>query len=168
MTTCPVRHRTWAARARCEWPWAAWVHGEGRWASVRTRRRGTTVLLFPTRVAAQEAACIEPGCRVVDLAWPHRPGGAARAGERLSTSDRLAADDGQRATDLPSWGERGVKDLPEGFDPVQTAPRCDGMGPDRFENPDRWSDEDYDLSELSPEEWPRWALGQLGAEGGVQ
>lgn len=39
--------------------------------------------------------------------------------------------------------------------------------PDDFENPDAWTDEDCDLSELSPEDYPAWALDQL-PEGEVQ
>lgn len=26
-----------------------------------------------------------------------------------------------------------------------------------FNDPDTWTDDDYDLSELSPEDWPAWA-----------
>lgn len=59
---CTVQHRTWAARARCEWPWVAWVIGDGQWASVRTRR-AVTVMLFGTRAEAQQAkAPARTGC----------------------------------------------------------------------------------------------------------
>lgn len=29
-----------------------------------------------------------------------------------------------------------------------------------WDDPDTWTDEDYDLSETSPEEWPDWALDE--------
>lgn len=32
------------------------------------------------------------------------------------------------------------------------------MSPDDWEDPTAWSDDDYDLSETPPEEWPLWAV----------
>ncbi len=44
---CRLRHLDYFAFARCSWPDAAWIEGEGRWASV-TNCRGTTVMLHAT------------------------------------------------------------------------------------------------------------------------
>lgn len=60
---CPIRHRTWATLARCRWPRAAWIAGEGPFA-VTALCRPLTVTLHPTVEAAEaELAFIaEHGC----------------------------------------------------------------------------------------------------------
>ncbi len=44
---CRLRHWSYLPFARCSWPDAAWVWGEGRWATV-TNCRGVTVMLHAT------------------------------------------------------------------------------------------------------------------------
>ncbi len=51
---CARGHRMWNAFARCVWPRAVWVNGEGPWASV-AYCGGTTVMLFTTLVNATDA-----------------------------------------------------------------------------------------------------------------
>lgn len=51
---CGTRHRTYRAVARCRWPRAEWVHGEGRYAVV-AYCRVVTVTLHPTPAAAARA-----------------------------------------------------------------------------------------------------------------
>jgi hypothetical protein len=52
---CGARHRTWRRLARCRWPGAAWVTGEGRFASVSLCPPDVTVMLFREREKAEEA-----------------------------------------------------------------------------------------------------------------
>ena len=51
---CPIRHRSWRTLARCVWPRAAWVIGEGTHALV-AQCLPLTVCLYPTRPEAQTA-----------------------------------------------------------------------------------------------------------------
>jgi hypothetical protein len=43
---CTRRHRTYATLAKCIWPRAVWIHGDGEYASV-AYCRNTTVWLHP-------------------------------------------------------------------------------------------------------------------------
>lgn len=66
---CGRRHRKWTAVAKCRWPRAVWVVGDGPYASVahcvarrahdphfgRAYADSQTVMLFPTRPAAEHA-----------------------------------------------------------------------------------------------------------------
>jgi hypothetical protein len=51
---CERAHRSYRTMASCVWPWAHWVIGDGPYASV-SRCRGTTIALWPTPDAAEEA-----------------------------------------------------------------------------------------------------------------
>ena len=73
---CGRHHRTWHRLAECRFR-AIWASGRGPWASVSFCPRGTTVQLYETRPAAEDAkatidatacggACIRDH-RVVDL-----------------------------------------------------------------------------------------------------
>ena len=79
---CGVRHRKWTAIARCRWPRAIWVYGNGPWASVahcvaaraeapyfgRAYRGSQTVALYQTREDAQLVLRAGPsGHELVDL-----------------------------------------------------------------------------------------------------
>lgn len=52
---CTRTHRTWTTLAKCIWPRAIWIHGNGPYASVARCGRGTTVLLAERLEDAQEA-----------------------------------------------------------------------------------------------------------------
>lgn len=79
---CGRRHRSWRALAKCRWPGAHWVGGEGPFASVSSCRPGDSVELYATRQQAERARARidEWGCcggctllhRVVDLAGGRR------------------------------------------------------------------------------------------------
>ncbi len=79
---CRRRHLTWRAFAECAWPGAAWIEGEGRWASVAWCR-DLTVQLFDSlddAIAAQDAidrkACggaCERRHELVELVIPAAP-----------------------------------------------------------------------------------------------
>jgi hypothetical protein len=51
---CPRTHKTFRDLARCVWPEARWVVGEGPYATVRGCA-GLTVLLHPTLERAEHA-----------------------------------------------------------------------------------------------------------------
>lgn len=53
---CARRHRSWQAVARCVWPRAHWVVGEGSYALVARCGTAETVTLHPTREEAAQAA----------------------------------------------------------------------------------------------------------------
>jgi len=61
---CERRHRTYRTLAKCLWPRALWIVGEGPYATLAWCPRGLTVELHRTREAAEEAkACIDvTGC----------------------------------------------------------------------------------------------------------
>ncbi len=78
---CNVQHGGYRTRAECEWPYACWITGSGRYACLAWCRV-LTVTLWGSRedaLAAKEfidrTAC-GGGChrdhRIVDLNWPHR------------------------------------------------------------------------------------------------
>lgn len=52
---CARQHRTWHSLARCMWPRAAWVAGDGPFASVSWCPRGLTVVLHETALGAANA-----------------------------------------------------------------------------------------------------------------
>lgn len=77
---CTIAHRSSTSRTRCEWPYARWVRGTGRFALL-VWCGGLTITLWPSRLEADAAlADLEAGCcprcthdhRVVDLDWPHQ------------------------------------------------------------------------------------------------
>jgi hypothetical protein len=52
---CSSRHRSYPTMARCVWPRAAWIMGNGEWAAVsRCRRSDFSVSLFEARAEAEE------------------------------------------------------------------------------------------------------------------
>ncbi|MEU5624243.1 hypothetical protein [Streptomyces tendae] len=51
---CTRTHRTWTTLAKCIWPRATWIHGNGPYASVARCGRGTTVQLCTSPEDAQE------------------------------------------------------------------------------------------------------------------
>lgn len=51
---CTRTHRTWTTFAKCIWPRALWIHGDGAYASVARCGRGTTVQLCQTTADAHE------------------------------------------------------------------------------------------------------------------
>lgn len=51
---CPIRHRTWRAVAKCIWPRAEWVMGEGP-AALLVRCSVLTVALHADRESAEWA-----------------------------------------------------------------------------------------------------------------
>jgi hypothetical protein len=51
---CTRTHRTWATLAKCIWPRALWIHGNGPYASIARCGRGTTIQLCPTATDAQQ------------------------------------------------------------------------------------------------------------------
>ncbi|MEV6898347.1 hypothetical protein [Amycolatopsis sp. NPDC051372] len=60
---CSRKHRTWTALAKCMWPKASWVEGDGQFATVSKcphsgSPRATTVELHPTLTKAEEALAI--------------------------------------------------------------------------------------------------------------
>src|SRR5262245_30936390 len=61
---CGRHHQLWRRAAECRWEDAAWVAGQGPWASVARCLRATTVMLFPTLEEAYEAkqAIDHTGC----------------------------------------------------------------------------------------------------------
>lgn len=54
MDRCPRKHRTFAAIAKCLFPRAEWIKGEGQYA-VLAHCNVLTVWLFPTQAEAQDA-----------------------------------------------------------------------------------------------------------------
>lgn len=52
---CVIAHGTYAALAKCVWPRAATIIGEGPFASISYCRRETTVHLYPTAQGARDA-----------------------------------------------------------------------------------------------------------------
>lgn len=58
---CSKTHRTYHAVAKCKFPWALWIDGEGEWGSMawceRPDYRGSTltIQLYKTREAAEKA-----------------------------------------------------------------------------------------------------------------
>ncbi len=74
---CGRRHRTFRTQAKCRWPKACWVVGEGPWACV-AGCGWPSISLWPTRDEALIAKehidawgcgswCSRPNHRVVDL-----------------------------------------------------------------------------------------------------
>lgn len=51
---CTRTHRTWTTFAKCTWPRALWIHGDGPYASVARCGRGTTIQLCQTAADARE------------------------------------------------------------------------------------------------------------------
>ena len=49
---CTRTHRTWTTFAKCVWPKALWVHGDGAYASVARCGRGTTIQLYSSPIEA--------------------------------------------------------------------------------------------------------------------
>lgn len=60
---CTSQHRTWRTHAKCVWPKAYWVHGEGPFASVAWCRV-LTIQLYESAGEAQQAKEIidKTGC----------------------------------------------------------------------------------------------------------
>lgn len=53
---CDARHRTYRTTAKCLWPRAYWIAGDGPYATTaRCRPHVLTVELWPTREAAEAA-----------------------------------------------------------------------------------------------------------------
>lgn len=52
---CTRTHRTFTTFAKCIWPRAHWIHGDGAYASVARCGRGTTIQLHATATDAQDA-----------------------------------------------------------------------------------------------------------------
>jgi hypothetical protein len=85
---CSARHRTYQAMAKCLWPRAVWVEGEGPYATVSYcqspsyRGNSTSVMLHKTEAAAGKAmAAIDRfgcggGCtenhRLLELVLPEK------------------------------------------------------------------------------------------------
>lgn len=60
---CGKRHRTWWRLAKCRWPRATWIVGEGPFASVSRCSPGSTVELYWHVEQAREAK------RFIDGSW---------------------------------------------------------------------------------------------------
>lgn len=61
---CTRTHRTYTTLAKCIWPRALWIHGNGPYASVARCGRGTTVALYPNAQDAHDAKALidNTGC----------------------------------------------------------------------------------------------------------
>jgi len=55
---CNAKHRTYRTMAKCVWRRAAWIMGDGEYASVAWCHRGATVQLHATAGEAEQAKAI--------------------------------------------------------------------------------------------------------------
>lgn len=88
---CLIEHRSYRTRAQCEWPYAVWIVGRGRFATLAWCRV-LSVMLHDTLEDAQQAqdTINRYGCggmctrdhRIVDLEWAHRKHVRRRRGAR--------------------------------------------------------------------------------------